>query len=189
MKATSLILATTTILSAISTPAAPVQPAVSPKAVPFDLRQVRLLDGPFKDAQKRDRQYLHDLDSDRLLHNFRVTSGLPSAAVPYGGWEAPKCELRGHTVEHYLSACALMYASTGDEKLKAKADYIVAGLAKCQAKSGFLSAYPESFFDRVDDGKPVWAPYSNSSRRWMPNFSIRLRKVARVIPSNCAACN
>ena len=59
-----------------------------------------------------------------------------------------------------------MYASTGDEKLKAKADYIVAELAKCQAalpakgyNKGFLSAYPESFFDRVDAAKPVWAPY------------------------------
>lgn len=129
------------------------------KAEPFDLKQVRLLDGPFKDAQERDRKYLHDLDADRLLHNFRLQAKLPSTAEPLGGWEAPKCELRGHFVGHYLSACALMYASTGDEKLKAKADYMVAELAKCQAKSGYLSAFPESFFDRVDTGKPVWAPY------------------------------
>ena len=118
-------------------------------AWPFDLQQVRLLDGPFQDAMQRDRKYSADLDADRLLHNFRVTAGLPSTAKPLGGWEAPDCELRGHCVGHYLSACALMYASTGDEKLKAKADYIVAELAKCQEalpskgyNQGYLSAYP-----------------------------------------------
>ena len=76
------------------------------RARPFDLQQVRLLAGPFKEAQERDRKYLHDLDADRLLHNFRVTAGLPSAAEPLGGWESPNCELRGHFVGHYLSACA-----------------------------------------------------------------------------------
>ena len=62
---------------------------------------------------------------------------------------------------HYLSACALMYASTGDERLKEKGDAVVAGLAECQAKigSGYLSAYPEEFIDRVEASKPVWAPY------------------------------
>ncbi len=54
-----------------------------------------------------------------------------------------------------------MYASTGDEKLKEKASAVVAGLAECQAKlgNGYLSAFPESFFDRVEAQKPVWAPY------------------------------
>jgi DUF1680 family protein len=46
-----------------------------------------------------------------------------------GGWEAPKSELRGHFTGHYLSACALRYASAGDSELKARGDQIVAGLA------------------------------------------------------------
>lgn len=136
------------------------------KAEFFPLSEVRLLDGVVKGAQERDRKYLHDLDAGRLLHNFRVTAGLPSTAEPLAGWEDPKCELRGHFVGHYLSACALMFASTGDEALKAKADSLVAELAKCQEampskgyNKGFLSAYPESFFDRVDQCQPVWAPY------------------------------
>lgn len=131
-------------------------------ALPFDLECVRLLDGPFKDAMERDRRYLHELDSDRLLHMFRVNAGLPSSAEPLGGWERPDCEVRGHTMGHYLSACALMYASTGDEKLKAKADTIVGELAQCQealGNSGYLSAFPETWFDRVESLKPVWAPY------------------------------
>jgi len=132
------------------------------KARPFDLKQVRLLDGPFKDAMERDRKYLHALDSDRLLHTWRLNAGLPSSAQPYGGWEEPKCELRGHCLGHYLSACALMYAGTDDEKIKAKADAIVAELAKCQkalGDSGYLSAFPESFIDRVEARQRVWAPY------------------------------
>ena len=136
------------------------------KAEPFALTDVRLLDGPFREAMLRDKTYLLVLDADRLLHNFRVTAGLPSTAEPLGGWEKPDCELRGHTVGHYLSALALMYASTGDEALKRRADHVVAELAKCQEalpsqgyNKGFLSAYPESFFDRVDRHEKVWAPY------------------------------
>lgn len=140
---------------------AEVKPKIPLKAEPFSLKQVRLLDGPFKHAQELNHKYLLELDADRLLHNFRVNAGLPSSAKPLGGWEEPKCEVRGHFVGHYLSACALMYASTGDEKLKEKAAYLVAELAKCQDKigSGYLSAYPEEFIDRVEAGKQVWAPW------------------------------
>ena len=138
-----------------------VQPAVPMKARAFPLEEVRLLDGPFRHAMELDEQYLLALDVDRLLHNFRVNAGLPSHAEPLGGWEAPDCELRGHFVGHYLSACALMYASTGDKHLKEKGDAVVAGLAECQAKlgSGYLSAYPETFIDRVEKPTRVWAPY------------------------------
>jgi uncharacterized protein len=136
------------------------------KAYPFDLQDVRLLDGPFRDAMVRDQKYLLELDADRLLHSFRVTAGLTSTAQPFGGWEDPKGELRGHSMGHYLSACAMMYAGTGDARFKDKADAIVAELAKVQqalpAKGfnpGFLSAYPEEFFDRVDKRVQVWAPY------------------------------
>ena len=129
------------------------------QAWPFDLRDVKLLDGPFREAMERDRRYLHELESDRLLWYFRQTAGLPTPGEPMGGWE--KTELRGHTMGHYLSACALMVASTGDEKLKAKADAIVAELAKCQKAlgSGYLSAYPEEQIDRVIALKQVWAPW------------------------------
>src|SRR5262249_16316869 len=129
-----------------------VQPIVPLKVHAFPLQNVQLLAGPFKHAMDLDQQYLLALDVDRLLHNFRVNAGLPSTAQPLGGWEAPDCELRGHFVGHYLSACALMYASTGQKQFKENGDAVVAGLAECQAKlgSGYLSAYPESFIDRVE---------------------------------------
>ena len=46
--------------------------AIELKARPFPLADVRLLDGPFKDAMERTRRYLHELESDRLLHFFRL---------------------------------------------------------------------------------------------------------------------
>jgi len=143
-----------------------VQNKIPSKAYPFELGEVRMLEGPFREAMLRDQKYLLDLDSDRLLHNFRVTAGLPSTAQPLGGWEEPKGELRGHSVGHFLTACALMYASTGDTRFKDKGNGIVAELVKVQEampskgfNKGFLSAYPEEFFDRVDKRIRVWAPY------------------------------
>jgi uncharacterized protein len=139
---------------------------VSLKARPFPLPAVRLLDGPFREAMLRDQQYLLALDNDRLLHNFRLNAGLLSAAKPLGGWEAPEVELRGHSLGHFLSACALMYASTGDARFKTKAEALVAELAKIQQalaakgfNAGYLSAFPEEFFDRVEKRQRVWAPY------------------------------
>jgi DUF1680 family protein len=130
------------------------------KAQPFPMQQVRLLYGPFKEAQERNRVYLFMLPNDRLLHSFRITAGLPSTAQSLGGWELPTGELRGHlTGGHYLSACALMYASTGDEALRVKALNLVEELARCQQPNGYLGAYPENFYDRLRAYKDVWAPF------------------------------
>jgi DUF1680 family protein len=131
------------------------------RARAFDLARVRLRPGPFLDAALVDRRFVMDLDPDRLLHTFRVTAGLPSGAAPLGGWESPVNELRGHFTGHYLSACALLAASLGDTAVRARGDLMVAELAKCQAAlgSGYLSAFPEELFDRLRDGRQVWAPW------------------------------
>lgn len=44
-----------------------VQLGIEFQAYPFDLSQVRLLDGPFKQAMELDRQYLLELNPDRML--------------------------------------------------------------------------------------------------------------------------
>ena len=152
-------------LLAASAAAGAAKPAVENKAPaklqPFDYAQVRLLPGPLKDAFEANRRYLHSLTPDRYLWTFRKNAGLPTPGEPYGGWEAPDGELRGHSIGHYLSACARTIAQGGDDVLRKNADYAVAELAKCQAKNGkgYLAAYPEEFFDRVEALKPVWAPY------------------------------
>jgi uncharacterized protein len=127
---------------------------------PFALRQVKLLDSDFSRATAINLKYLQSLPVDRLAHSFRTQAGLPSQATPLGGWEKPDCELRGHFAGgHYLSAAALAYASEGDELLKTRGDQLVAILATCQQRDGYLSAFPPSFFDRLSSGQKVWAPF------------------------------
>ena len=130
-------------------------------ATPFAPGEVTLLPGPCADALARNQRYLHSLPTDRLLHTFRITAGLPSSAQPVGGWEKPDCELRGHFSGHYLSACALMHAHAGDHDLERSGREMAAALAACQAKAGngYLSAYPEELYDRLKDGRKVWAPF------------------------------
>jgi DUF1680 family protein len=155
---------------AATLPALPALAAARPDAGvsvhPFPLNAVRLLSGPFAANAGRTQSYLSFLDADRLLHTFRLNVGLASSATPCGGWESPSTELRGHSTGHVLSALSQAYASTGTTSFRTKSDYLVTELAKCQARasaagfgSGYLSAFPESFIDRVEARQAVWAPY------------------------------
>jgi uncharacterized protein len=135
---------------------------VAPRAELFAPGKVRLLDSPFLQAQRLNASYINRLDTDRLLHNFRVNARLPSSARPLGGWEDPSCELRGHFAGHYLSGCALAFAATGDRQFRERGDRMVSGLAECQQKlgsDGYLSAFPRSYMDRLAAGTNVWAPF------------------------------
>lgn len=135
-------------------------------ALPFPLKDVRLLDSPFRANQARNSAYLRDVAEDRLLHTFRLNVGLPSDAEPCGGWESPDTEVRGHSTGHLLSGLALTWANTREEALRAKGARIVSVLATCQERAddagfgaGYLAAFPESFFDRLEAGQEVWVPY------------------------------
>lgn len=112
-------------------------------------------------AQQTNLEYLLLLDVDRLVWSFRKNAGFPTPGTPYGGWEAADVELRGHFVGHYMSASAMMYASTHNDTLKEKMTAVVSALSQCQEKigTGYLSAFPEEFFDRFEAVQPVWAPY------------------------------
>ena len=65
-----------------------------------------------------------------------------------------------------MSGLALTYASTGNQAAADKGAYLVNQLARYQARDrsagfhdGYLSAFPETFFDRLEAGLPVWSPY------------------------------
>jgi DUF1680 family protein len=135
-----------------------IAPVVPPHASPFDLREVKLLDGPFKHAMDVDQKYLLSLDPDRLLLVFRLNAGIPSDAKPYGGWMAPNAMSRGEFVGHYLSACARMYVDTDDETLKKNANRVVAGLAECQTKfgNGYLHTHADTFSERGEAPVPFF---------------------------------
>lgn len=142
------------------------RPDIGVSLTAFPLSRVTLLDGPFKANMTRTMAYLAFVDPERMLHTFRLNVGLASSAAALGGWETPTTELRGHSMGHLLTALAQAYANTGDTTYKAKGDYLVGELAKCQARAsaagfntGYLSAYPENFFDRLEALQAVWAPY------------------------------
>jgi len=148
--------------------------AVPWKAKPFPLRQVRLLYGPLREAQERNRVYLYMLPNDRLLHSFRLTAGRPSTAHPLGGWEAPDGELRGHFIGHYLSACAMMYASTGDTQYKDNAlkDLIPSLTAACSS----LTVYA----NKTNDAELV-KKSSISPSDWNAMRDTLLRDTAKAV--------
>ena len=57
------------------------------QALPFSLSDVHLMGGPFAQANKVCVDYLLSVDPDRLLHSFRIHSGLAAKGKIYGGWE------------------------------------------------------------------------------------------------------
>ncbi len=139
----------------------------------FASNQVRLLPGPFFDAQERDRKYLLALEPDRLLHRFRDFSGLKPKGEEYGGWE--KDTISGHSLGHYLSAIALMHAATGDEELLRRTKYIVGELAECQKAEG------NGYVGGLPDHKRLWAEIEKGEIRskgfdlnglWVPWYNL-----------------
>jgi uncharacterized protein len=110
--------------------------AVSYVARPLPLSSVRLTGGPLKQAQDLDAAYLLKLEPDRMLAYYRKRAGLEPKAPGLTGWDADGRNLTGHIGGHYLSAVSLMYAATGDEHFKARADYIVKELKEVQEKNG-----------------------------------------------------
>src|SRR5690606_12879569 len=122
---------------------APAQAADSRLAVrPFELGDVRLLDGPFKAASERNAQYLLRLEPDRLLHNTLKYAGLEPKGERYGGWEARG--IAGHTLGHYLTALAQQFAASGDARFRERLDYVVAEMARAQEAygDGYVGALP-----------------------------------------------
>ena len=125
-------------------------------AAPLPLADVRLLPSPFLDAVEANRAYLHRLEPDRLLHNFRASAGLSPKGEVYGGWESDT--IAGHTLGHYLTALSLMHAQTGDIECKRRVDYIVSELAEAQAAhgDGYVAGFTRKRGDVVEDGKVIF---------------------------------
>jgi uncharacterized protein len=158
--------------------AAPVVNAQKPDLIQraaeeFRLEDVRLLDGPFKNAMMRDAAYLLRLEPDRLLSGFRKEAGLKPKGETYGGWEA--MTIAGHSLGHYLSACALMFASTGDTRFRDRVNYIVAELEACQRANGngYVAAIPngKKIFQEVSAGDIRVKPFDLNGG-WVPWYTL-----------------
>ncbi len=117
------------------------------KVQPFSLDEVRLLDGPFKNAVRINREYLLAHDPDRLLFPFLREAGLEPKGESYGNWEGSG--LDGHTGGHYLTALASMIASGADTpegELQSRLDYMINELERCQKATGngYIGGVPGS---------------------------------------------
>lgn len=114
----------------------------------FQLTDVTLLNGPFKHATELNKTSLLNYNPDRLLARFRIEAGLEPKAEPYGGWEAES--LAGHSLGHHLSACALMFQTSGDIVFKERAEYIINELAEVQKANG------DGYIGAFSDGKQIF---------------------------------
>ncbi|TFF35541.1 glycoside hydrolase family 127 protein [Mucilaginibacter psychrotolerans] len=150
-----------------------VKPQTEIKAYTFDLKDVQLLNSPFKQAMQVDAAYLLSIQPDRLLSAFRSHSGLKPKGKMYEGWESSG--LAGHTLGHYLSAISMHYASTRDPEFLKRVNYIVEELNECQIarKTGYVGAIPKE--------DTVWAEVAKGDIRsrgfdlnggWSPWYTV-----------------
>lgn len=123
----------------------------------FELNRVKVTDPYIVNALEKELAYLKSFDSDRLVAGFQEVNNIRPKAKKYDGWEVT--EIRGHSLGHYMTAVAQAVAQTGDTELKDKLTYIVDRLGESQLKSGYLSAFPETLFDNVENKKPAWVPW------------------------------
>jgi DUF1680 family protein len=151
----------------------PVDAQVGSKIEYFHLHDVKLLNSPFSHAQDLDKQYLLELDADRLLAPFLRESGLTPKAESYTNWE--NTGLDGHIGGHYISALSLMYASTDDSQIKERLDYMIAELKRCQDANG------NGYIGGVPGGKAIWNEIAAGNIRagsfdlngkWVPLYNI-----------------
>ncbi|GGE51583.1 hypothetical protein EV200_102184 [Pedobacter psychrotolerans] len=139
----------------------------------FKLEDVRLLSSPFLKAEETDQTYMLSLNPDRLLAPYLKEAGLTPKAESYGNWE--NTGLDGHIGGHYVSALSLMYASTGDAKVKERLNYMLDELERCQLKNG------NGYLSGVPGGKEIWAQIKSGNikaasfslnGRWVPLYNI-----------------
>lgn len=132
---------------------------------------VTLLDGIFKDSQEKGKEYLLYLDVDRLVASCYEAVHQPPKKPRYGGWE--KMGIAGHSIGHWLSATATMYAVTEDVALKDKLNYAIDELAYIQSfdPEGYLSGFPRDCYDEVFTGEFRVDNFSLGGS-WVPWYSI-----------------
>ncbi|MCR4990598.1 MAG: glycoside hydrolase family 127 protein [Lachnospiraceae bacterium] len=125
----------------------------------------------FKDRLRVDKDYLMSLDLRALLQNYTVEAGVilegnqitpdPSNTYLHWGWESPTCQLRGHFLGHWMSACAHILAVEKDRQLEARLYEVIDKLAYYQELSddGWVGPIPEKYFYILrHTDRYIWSP-------------------------------
>jgi hypothetical protein len=137
------------------------------------LQRVRLLDGPFRDAQERNLEYVMAMDPDRLLAPFLEEAGLEARAAGYGNWEGSG--LNGHIGGHYLTALSLAWAATGRQDVLDRLDYMLDELDRAQDANGngYLGGVPnsEELWRQIASGDVRAEPFSLNGA-WVPWYNL-----------------
>lgn len=144
------------------------------KALPFSLDRVKLLDGPFKQATElNENTLLNTYEPDRFLAKFRTEAGLEPKAEHYHGWEDDT--IAGHSLGHYLSACSMMYQTTGKIEFLDRVNTIVDELAECQKADGegYIGAFPggKRIFEEEIAHGDIRAQSFNLNGLWAPFYT------------------
>lgn len=129
------------------------------------ISETKLLHSIVAKKMQRDTEYLMELKTENLLWAFYAEAGLNGwlnfkPTTSHGGWDSPTSQIRGTFTGHWMSAAARIYSETNNQQLKAKADFIVSEIARCQAQNGGLWAFsiPEKYLYSLKEGKHFWAP-------------------------------
>jgi DUF1680 family protein len=153
------------LLAAVATACLAATAGARPQPPPiqaFSLADVELASASEFGANfEQNAEYLLALSPDNLLYNFRTTAGLDAPGESYGGWEWSDSEVRGQFIGHYLSAIAFAALHTGQQDMRDRCDLMVGELKKVQDSygNGYLAAFPQEHFDRLEALQPVWVPY------------------------------
>lgn len=132
----------------------------------FPLGDVKLLDSPFKKAMDLNVNTLLAYDVDRLLAPYLKEAGLTPKGEDFPNWAG----LDGHVGGHYLTALAIHYAATGDERLKERMEYMLSQLAMCAAarNDGYIGGVPggDILWEEIGKGNTgkiweYWVPWYN----------------------------
>lgn len=132
----------------------------------FPLQDVKLLDSRFKDAMNLNVETLLSYDTDRLLAPYFKEAGLEPKGADFSNWVG----LDGHVGGHYITALAIHYAATGDQRLKDRLDYIISQLALCAAarNDGYIGGVPNGdvLWEELRKGNggkvwDYWVPWYN----------------------------
>lgn len=122
---------------------------------------------PSEGQAKRMRNiaYLMKLKEDNLLFPYWWQAGLTGSINAkleglHGGWDSQTSHIRGTFTAHWISAAAYTIREQEDRRLRAKLEYVVAEIRRCQVESGggWCFPIPPSYITGVRSGRYFWAP-------------------------------